>query len=566
MGADARLVQSASLSIAEAPLTGESESVFKQVEPLGPVSIGDRTNMIFNGTAVTAGRGVALVTSTGMDTEMGHIARLLDEQEVPRTPLQKEIAWVGKTLGIGVSVLTAVVVLAIVVTSDVSGLTEFVDALLVGVSLAVAAVPEGLPAILSVVLALGVQRMASTNAVVKKLPSVETLGSASVICTDKTGTLTRNEMTITNVVTASGKAQLTGIGYTPVGEVVVDGRPLEDDALLVEIQEVVGAGSLANDADLRMDADGSWTIIGDPTEAAFLVAEQKLGVVELRTRRFARVDEIPFTSERKMMTTLNTDNEANSSDLVVIAKGAPDVLLERCVSERRAGEVIELSSARRQEIQSDVEELAGKALRTLAVAYRPVRQTGRPADDSVEHELTLLGVVGIIDPPRPEAAVAIGEAHRAGIRVVMITGDHPRTAERIGQQLGVIGVGEKGLTGAEVSALTDSGFEQAVQHTSVFARVAPEHKLMIVERLQDQGAVVAMTGDGVNDAPALRRADIGVAMGITGTEVSKEAADMILADDNFASLVKGVSEGRAIFANIPSSFATCCPQMPVKSW
>ena len=550
VGADARLIQTAALAVAEAPLTGESEPVSKQTDPLGSLPVGDRTNMVFNGTAVTSGRGVAIVTSTGMRTEMGHIAALLDEQEQQPTPLQREIERVGKLLGIGVTVLTVVVVAAIVLTSDISELADGIDALLVGVSLAVAAVPEGLPAILSVVLALGVQRMAATNAIVKKLHSVETLGSASVICTDKTGTLTKNEMTITTVVTASGIVDITGVGYAPVGEATVSGEVLSDGVLLDEVRATIGAGSLANDADLQLTDDGSWAIVGDPTEAAFLVAEQKLGLADLRQERFVRVDEIPFSSDRKMMTTLNTDTASSDDDLVAVTKGAPDVLLERCANERRGEAVVPLSPERLVQIQAAVERLASDALRTLAVAYRPVDAERDPSDLSVEQELTLLGVVGMIDPPRPEASTATAEAHRAGVRVVMITGDHPGTARRIAADLGVSELGSPPVTGVALDALSNDEFDRVVRETSVFSRVAPHHKLRIVERLQNQGAIVAMTGDGVNDAPALRRADIGVAMGITGTEVSKEAADMILADDNFATLVKGVSEGRSIFANI----------------
>ncbi len=550
VGADARLFDVASLAVAEAPLTGESLPAHKQDDVLGAVSVGDRTNMVFNGTAVSTGRGTAIVTSTGMSTEMGRIASLLDRQEQPDTPLQQEIARVSKSLGIGVSILTVIVVGAIVLTSDLTSLADYVDALLVGVSLAVAAVPEGLPAILSVVLALGVQRMSKERAVVKKLLSVETLGSASVICSDKTGTLTRNEMTIATVATGSGVVDLTGAGYNPVGEVVCDGESVTDGDLLDEVRAVIGAGSLANDATIRLGDDGLTHILGDPTEAAFLVAEEKLGGSATREERFERVNEMPFTSERKMMSTLNADHSASANDLVVITKGAPDVLLDRCSGERRAGVREALTAERRAQIADSVDGLSAQAMRTLAVAYRPIDRVEQATTEFVEEGLTLLGIVGIVDPPRPEARDAIAEAHRAGIRVVLITGDHPLTAQRIAEQLSIAHDGEVPVTGDDIEKLDDAGLAEALTHTSVFARVAPDHKLRIVEELQKSGEVVAMTGDGVNDAPSLRRADIGVAMGVTGTEVSKEAADLILADDNFATIVVGVREGRSIFANI----------------
>jgi P-type Ca2+ transporter type 2C len=564
VAADARLVEAASLTVAEASLTGESEPVLKDVATLsGPVSLGDRVDMVFSGTAVARGRGRAVVTATGMATEMGHVARLLGRTEEERTPLQREVELVGRTLGIAVVVIAAVVVAAILVTSDVNSASDWVDVLLVGVSLAVAAVPEGLPAILSVVLALGVQRMARERAIVKKLSSVETLGSASVICSDKTGTLTRNEMTVTTVVTGSGEVAVTGTGYRPEGDVVIDGRRLTDGgrdaAVADEVRFVLGGGSLANDAVLRDDG-GVWTVQGDPTEAAFLVAEAKLGVTEARRARFERVGEVPFTSERKLMSTLEADVEREGR-IDVVTKGAPDVLLARCTHERIGGEVQPLTDGRRAQIAADVERLADRALRTLAVAYRPLLGVeppppSRSADDAVEswealeRELVYLGMVGIIDPPRSEARVAIAEAQRAGVRIMMITGDHPRTAARIASDLGIGADGARALIGAEIDALDDEALTSAVRKASVFARVAPEHKLRIVDALQADGNIVAMTGDGVNDSPALRAADIGVAMGITGTDVTREAADMVLADDNFATIVAAVREGRAIFANI----------------
>jgi magnesium-transporting ATPase (P-type) len=551
VSADARLVEAASLTVAEASLTGESEPVLKDTAPLeAPAGVGDRANMVFIGTAVTRGRGRAVVTATGMATEMGTIARLLGSTEERRTPLQREVDAIGRTLGIAVIAIAVVVIGAIFLTSNINSLSDVVDVLLVGLSLAVAAVPEGLPAILSVVLALGVQRMARQNAIVKRLSSVETLGSASVVCSDKTGTLTKNEMTIEKVVTASGEVDVTGTGYSPDGEIFAGGRPLEEGPLLDEVRAVLGGGSLANDAVLQ-ELDGEWTVQGDPTEAAFLVAEAKVaGLHEAREARFERLAEVPFTSERKLMSTVASD-AAGDLGVAVVTKGAPDVLLARCTEERAAGEVRQLNDARRAAILADVDRLADLALRTLAVAYRPLPDGDSPEpDESLERELVYLGLVGIIDPPRTEARVSIAEAVRAGVRVLMITGDHPHTAARIAGNLGIDGIGTPPLTGSELEALDDAGLCEAVRDVSVYARVAPEHKLRIVDALQANGHIVAMTGDGVNDAPALKAADIGVAMGISGTDVTKEAADMILADDNFATIVSAVREGRGIFANI----------------
>ena len=550
VAADARVVEAGSLTVAEASLTGESEPVLKSTAALaGPTGVGDRVNMVFNGTAVTRGRGMAVVTATGMNTEMGTIAVLLGRTEAHRTPLQREVDLIGRMLGVAIVVIAVVVMGAILLTDHIRHLDDLIDVLLIGVSLAVAAVPEGLPAILSVVLALGVQRMARRNAIVKKLSSVETLGAASVVCSDKTGTLTKNEMTIETIVTASAEVTLTGTGYRPIGELQIDGKPLTDLAVLEEVRAVLGGGSLVNHAVLRETEEG-WVIQGDPTEAAFLVAEAKIGLTDQREARFERVGEIPFTSERKMMTTLATDAE-RAGRIAVVTKGAPDVLLMRCTHERIAGEVRPLTSDRRAAVLAIVERLADRALRTLAVAFRQLPDHERPTEnESTEQGLIYLGMVGIIDQPRPEAIVAVGEARAAGIRVLMITGDHPRTASRIAGDLGISEPGGRVLSGTDIEALSDDELRVEVRTVSVFARVSPEHKLRIVAALQADQNVVAMTGDGVNDAPALKAADIGVAMGINGTDVTKEAADMILADDNFATIIVAVGEGRAIFANI----------------
>lgn len=550
VAADARLLKVRSLKVAEAPLTGESEPVLKGIAALDADAVlGDRTNMVYAGTAITSGTGLAAVVATGMSTEIGRIASLLGEAEEEDTPLQREINRVSRLLGIVVVVIAVIVSGAILVTSDVSTASEFVDVLLVGVSLAVAAVPEGLPAILAVVLALGVQRMASKNAIVKNLSSVETLGSASVICTDKTGTLTKNEMTITRVVTASGAAWLiAGDGDSPSRLMFGDDELVEGGAHWNEVRLVVGGGSLANDASAVIE-NGTWSLRGDPTETAFLVAEERLGLADARKARFHRLDEVPFTSERKLMSSIESDGR-DAEHAVVVTKGAPDVLLSRCTHERVQGQVTPLDEVRRADIMASVEVMADDALRTLAVAYRLLDDRVGPATEELEFGLIYLGSVGIIDPPRPEVGQAVAEAHEAGIRVIMITGDHPRTAARIAEELGISASPATVVSGVEIEKMTDDEFGQAVEHASVFARVAPEHKLRVVAALKEQGNVVAMTGDGVNDAPALKSADIGVAMGITGTEVSKEAANMILADDNFATILQAVREGRGIFSSI----------------
>jgi Ca2+-transporting ATPase len=505
---------------------------------------------------VAQGTGRAVVTATGMDTQMGKVAALLEATVEEPTPLEKEVARVGRALGLAVVAIAVVVVGTVLFISEIRNTADVVHVLLLGVSLAVAAVPEGLPAILAVVLALGVQRMAKHHAIVKNLSSVETLGSASVICSDKTGTLTRSEMTIERVMTASGDTRISGVGYAPVGQVQqveqvgrggdqLAAGPLRDETIVV-----LSGGSLAGNADLRQTEGGVWEIHGDPTEAAFLVAERKLGVTERRERRFERVAEIPFTSERKLMTTIERDHE-HGDEMVAITKGAPDVLLGRCTRSRVGMEIVALDEALRARLLADVDTLTDAALRTIAVAYRPLAPgEDHAAAEALERDLVFVGTVGMIDPPREEAAVAIREARRAGIRVVMITGDHPKTAARIAADLGIVDAGSQALTGAEIDALDEAAFAEAVRKTSVYARVAPAHKLRIVDALQADGNIVAMTGDGVNDAPALKAADIGIAMGMTGTEVTKEAAKMILADDNFATIVEAVREGRAILDNI----------------
>ena len=551
VGADARLVRAAALRVQEASLTGESEAVLKDAAPLvAPAAVADQRNMVFKGTAVAQGTGLALVTAIGMATQMGAIAHLLAATREDATPLQKEIRRVGQMLGLAVIMICVLVVGSVLLVTEVHTVASLVSVMMLGVSLAVAAVPEGLPAILSMVLAIGVQRMARRQAIVKHLSSVETLGSASVICTDKTGTLTRSEMTLQRGMTASGHTEVTGVGYAPTGEVQHQGQALTEGNVHSEHIALLSGGSLAGNADLRQTPTGAWEIQGDPTEAAFLVAEHKLGAQDQRDARFERFSELPFTSDRKMMSVLARDRDHGNAPMLV-CKGAPDVLLARC-THLRVGQTIEpLTPERRAQALAQVEELSQAALRTLAVAYRPLAaDEDLQAGQALEDKLIFVGTAGIIDPPREEAGQAIQEARRAGMRVIMITGDHPRTAERIATDLGLVEPGARALTGVELDALDDAGWAEAVRTTSVFARVAPAHKLRIVDALQSQGHIVAMTGDGVNDAPALKAADIGIAMGITGTEVSKEAAKMILADDNFATIVEAVREGRAIFDNI----------------
>ena len=571
VSADGRLFAAASLRIAEASLTGESVPVGKKPDTLDSAkALGDRTNMIFNGTSVTQGTGRAIVTGTGMNTQVGKIADMLSQTDDEDTPLQKEMTHVSKILGIAVCIIAAVVLVALFITQGFHKMPDdLIDSLLLAVSLAVAAVPEGLATILTVVLALGVQRMAKHNAIVKKLSSVETLGSASVICSDKTGTLTRNEMTVERIVTPSGEVQLTGTGYEPKGKMLgMGGDAIEESAPVnAEALRTIAVGAFANDGDLRQNDAGQWEIVGDPTEVSLVVASRKIKA-ERALGKLDRVAEVPFTSERKRMAVIGKDSSDNGN-LSVYAKGAPDVLLGYCTRIAVGEAVRPMTEGDRQEILATVERLSGEAYRTLGEAYRPLGTTsladipgiktnaaGQVTDiseqsDVIERDLIWAGMVGIIDPPRTEVRDSVAEAHRAGIRTVMITGDHPLTAARIASDLGIIEKGGKALTGDQLDAMPDeAAFDKATSEVSVYARVAPEHKLKIVESLQRQGNIAAMTGDGVNDAPAVKSADIGVAMGITGTEVTKESAKMILADDNFSTIVAAVREGRVIFDNI----------------
>lgn len=550
VAADARLLSAATLQVSEARLTGESEPVMKDARTLAaPAALGDRLDMVFNGSAVNQGAGRAVVTATAMATQMGQIVVLLRSVHEEPTPLQREIARLGRMLGIAVLTIAVVVIATILLMSGVHSINNVVTALLLGVSLAVAAVPEGLPAIMSVVLALGVRRMSTQNAIVKKLSSVETLGSATVVCSDKTGTLTTGEMTIGRIATPVGEVTVTGAGYHPDGRIERDGVALpEASDLWRHSALVLGGGCLANDAALQKQ-DGEWAVQGDPTDAAFLVAEMKIGTWHRRTERFRRMGEIPFTSERKLMSSLESDAHRDGR-ITVVTKGAAEVVLGRCTYVRVSHRIEPLDAVRRSQIIADVERLSGDAFRTLAVAYRLLETSTLPEiNESLEREMVYCGMVGIIDPPRPEAADAIARARRAGIRVMMITGDHPRTAARIARDLGMTEE-VSAVSGLELASLDEEQFRETVRHRSVYARVTPADKQRIVDALHADHQIVAMTGDGVNDAPALKSADIGIAMGRSGTEVAKEASTMILADDNFATIVKAIREGRGIFANI----------------
>jgi Ca2+-transporting ATPase len=550
--ADARLMDAAALQTAEAALTGESVPVEKDARRIDDdAGLGDRHNMLFSGTAVTYGHGRAVVVATGMQTEMGRIAGMLEEVPAEITPLQRELAHVGRVLAIVVVAIAVVMIATIVLVEHVRGFSALFDVLLLGVALAVAAVPEGLPAVVTAVLALGVQRMARRNAIVRHLAAVETLGSATVIASDKTGTLTKNEMTVKVVVTASGRIVFDGTGYEPRGAVRTDrGKPI-DGALRLELVRALSAADRANNAVLQQEA-GRWIVQGDPTEGALIVAARKAGLEEEALEsRFGRIAEVPFSSERKLMSTIHTDAEQQER-LLAFTKGAPDVLLARCSTELVGETTRPLTAERRAEIARTNEALAAEALRTLAVGFRsvPKAATARDElDERIEHDLVFIALIGMMDPPREEAKAAVARARIAGIRPIMITGDHPKTAAVIAGELGIASDG-RAVTGPELERMSEDALAGTVGEVSVYARVNPGHKLAIVKALQRHGATVAMTGDGVNDAPALKTADIGVAMGIAGTDVSKQAADMILTDDNFASIVAAVEVGRAIFSNI----------------
>jgi Ca2+-transporting ATPase len=534
--ADLRLTEAVNLQVNEAPLTGESAPVAKQTDALADpqLALGDRRNMVYAGTAVTYGRGRGVVVATGMETEFGRIVKLLRTAVQHSTPLQKSLNKVGNVL----AVFALLIVVAIVSLGFWRG-ESFHEMLLFGIALAVAVVPEALPAVVTISLAIGARRMIRRNALIRRLPAVETLGCTSVICSDKTGTLTRDEMTVRKLWVAGELLSVTGVGYEPVGRIVARGAEVP---LTPPLSALLRAVVLANDAALVRVGRSQWEVQGDPTEGALLVAAAKAGLRKAELdARFPRVGEIPFTSESKRMTTLHEDPEGGR---ITCAKGALEVILGSCSLWLAPDGEADLDDAARARIQAEAESLAEQAMRVLAVAQK--KGTGAaPA----EQDLCFLGLAGMIDPPRPESRAAIATCEKAGIKVVMITGDHPLTARAVARELGILKRGRV-ATGAELDAMDGEAFERAVPDIEVYARVSPEHKLRVVAALQNRGRVVAMTGDGVNDAPALKQADIGIAMGITGTDVSKEAAAMMLIDDNFASIVAAVEEGRGIFSNI----------------
>ena len=532
--ADARLIEAVNLQIEEAALTGESLPVEKQTQALGAGEwpLAERNNMVYAGTAVTYGRGKGVVVATGMTTEFGKTAAMLESVATTKTPLQESLDKIGRALA-----RAALIIVGIIVGLGLYRGQPFMEMVIFGIALAVAAVPEALPAVVTISLALGVQRMAKRNALVRRLPAVETLGSTSVICSDKTGTLTKDEMTARQVYVAEDLFEVSGAGFDPHGEFTRAGAVVEPPEPL---KLLLRAAALTSDARLAR-SDERWQIKGDPTEAALVVLAAKAGLKKIDLEaQFPRIHEIPFSSEAKRMTTLHR----SPSGMVAYAKGAPEIILASCASWLTYGGAERLDKIRRQTLLQTAREMASQALRVLAVAYK---SNATPQD--CENDMVFLGLVGMIDPPRPEARAAIHQCEQAGIRPVMITGDHPVTAEAVARELGLLNTGQI-ITGSELEAMSEPNFERAVENISVYARVSPAHKLRVVTALQKKDHVVAMTGDGVNDAPALKKADIGIAMGITGTDVSKEAAAMTLTDDNFASIVAAVEEGRAIFNNI----------------
>ncbi|MGA1843466.1 MAG: calcium-translocating P-type ATPase, SERCA-type [bacterium] len=549
--ADARIIEAYNLSLDESILTGESTPVSKDADPLpeGEIPLGDRSNMVFASTIINRGRGKGVVTETGMRTEFGKIAGLLQQVTSERTPLERQMGIIGKWLGIiciGVCALASFL-------GVVRGHSLF-EMFVWGVSLAVAAVPEALPAVVTSALAIGVQKMAKQNAIVKKLAAVETLGCTTVICSDKTGTLTKNEMTVQEMWTYGEHFRVTGVGYQPEGMLMKDDRMIrvDDHPVVMTLLEV---GALCNDAQVQKREE-NWIVLGDPTEGALIVAGVKGGLDfdALRNRR-PRVGEIPFEERRKMMSTIH--DQGNGMRLVA-TKGAPEIVLHHCSHMQQGDEVVELHDTERQRILEENEEMARNALRVLALAWRELPEgDGAGEGSEIEHSLVFCGLVGMIDPPRDEVRSSVQECRSAGIRPVMVTGDHRTTAQAIAMAVGILDPAQDMkdhpnavMEGEDLQGMSDQDIDGIIGEVKVFARVSPEHKLRIVEAYQRNGDVVAMTGDGVNDAPALKRADIGVAMGIKGTDVSREASDMVLADDNFSTIVSAVREGRAAFENI----------------
>ena len=547
--ADARLITAFGLKTQEAALTGESIPVEKDGVAVLPkdVGIAERANIVFTGTTVVAGKGRGVVTATGMGTELGRIAGFLTMEEREPTPLQQRLAELGRVLIIACLVLVAIIFVLQLLRGETLAQT-----FLMAVSLAVAAVPEGLPAVVTIALAMGLQRMVKRNALIRRLASVETLGSVTVICSDKTGTLTRNEMMVTEIVTGTRRYKVIGTGYEPDGEFVALPAGPKENAESDHVNPrnepdlvmALSIGIWCNNARLDAPTDHCerWRIFGDPTEGALLVAAKKAGLKRDSDRTI--IHEIPFDSKRKLMSVVVKNAQPKA---VIYTKGAPEVVLERCAFEHRNGKIVPLSPERRKQLLQQSRDMANRALRLLALAYRELD------DDSPgypEHALVFTGLVGMIDPPREEARTAVAKCQSAGIRPVMITGDHPATALAVAQELKIASDNATEISGSELDALSDEELLAKVENLAVYARVSPEHKLRVVQALKANGQIVAMTGDGVNDAPAVKMANIGIAMGISGTDVTKEASDMVLTDDNFASIVNAVEEGRGIYNNI----------------
>jgi Ca2+-transporting ATPase len=536
--ADARLIESINLKVDEASLTGESLSAEKHDRIINgnEIPLGDRKNMVYAGTSATYGRARAVVTGTGNDTEFGKIAGMLQSVESSETPLQKNLDKAGKNLAVA-----AMIIISIIVAIGLFRGQPFLELFIFGIALAVAVVPEALPAVVTISLAIGVQRMVKRNALVRRLPAVETLGSTTVICTDKTGTLTKDEMTVRKVYLPGNNQtlEISGSGYEPVGNFTLNQQNFNPSKLLLDFLK---AGVLCSDATI-IENNGSWDVKGDPTEGALVVLGLKSKInKEVLDEETPRVAEIPFSSETKRMTTIH---KVVGDKQVAYSKGAVEVILSSCTKFTTENGVENLTDEIRNDILAHAHVFAKEALRVIGISSKPDAVL-----ESAEKEMVFLGFVGMIDPPRLEAKEAIEKCKSAGIRVLMITGDHPITAEAIARELGILHEGKKVLTGVEIDKITDADFAKELEHVDVCARVTPAHKLRIVKALQEQGQIVAMTGDGVNDAPALKKADIGIAMGITGTDVSKEAAAMTLIDDNFASIVAAIEEGRIIFSNI----------------
>jgi len=537
--ADSRLIEAINLQMNEASLTGESVPVPKNTDILAKEAlVADRKNMAYMGTSVSYGRGKAVVTATGMGTELGRIAGLLGNIEREKTPLQLNL----DRLGVWIGIITMIVVAFVSILGVLCGF-EVIEMFIWGVALAVAAIPEALPAVVTVCLALGVRRMVKRHALVRKLPSVETLGATTVICSDKTGTLTRDEMTVRNIFVDGKMFEVTGAGYEPVGNFMKGDLKIKPEDNLT-LGNLLIISALCNDSEL-VNENSTWRIKGDPTEGALNVLAEKGGIRKREMeKRYRRIDEIPFSSERKMMTTIYLTPVGEYA----YSKGAPEVILNSCTHVFQDGSVVEFVGAEKEHILDVVKNMASMAQRVLAFSQKPFKEAFSVKD--ADKEMIFIGLAGMIDPPREEVKTAIATCKRAGIKTVMITGDHQLTACAVAKELGLFDKGETALACVELDSMDDKELDRIVENVSVYARVAPAHKMRIIDALKKKGHVVAMTGDGVNDAPALKAADIGIAMGITGTAVSKEASDMILTDDNFASIVSAIEEGRNIFKNI----------------